>query len=127
MNGQTPREVYFLKPVGMDGPIKIGCGFEPRERLGSYMALSPYPLEIILTIPGNLALERNIHDCFIDCHSHSEWFRAEPRLLAAIEALKAGVPVEEAIDLSKRLGSIHGAKIKQALSLVGTQQERHWR
>jgi hypothetical protein len=127
MNGQTPREVYFLKPVGMDGPIKIGCGFEPRERLGAYTAWSPYPLEIILTIPGSLDLERNIQDCFLDCHSHSEWFHASPRLLAAIADMQAGVRPEEAIDLSKRLGSLHGAKIKQALALVGTPQERHWR
>lgn len=126
LSNKTERQVYFLKPVGMDGPIKIGCGFDPRERLGQYLTWSPFPLEVIVTIPGSINLERNIQDCFLDCHSHSEWFRAEPRLLDAIEALKRGVPVAEAIDLTKRLGKVHAAKIRRSLSLKGTPQETRW-
>ena len=23
------RQVYFIRPVGMEGPVKIGCSYEP--------------------------------------------------------------------------------------------------
>ena len=115
--------VYFIKPVGLPGPIKIGHSFEPKARLGSFLAWSPIPLEIIHTMPGTPALERNIHECFVDCHSHREWFHPHPRLLGAVEALKEGTPVDEAIDLSTRLGSLHKAKRAEAAKRKGTPEE----
>lgn len=102
----SPTHVYFVKPVGMAGPIKIGCSWHAVERLKTLSAWSPFPLEIILTIPGSYKLEKNIHACFADLHSHREWFHAADRLLAAIELLKQGVPVERAIDLNNRVGKI---------------------
>ncbi len=104
----SERYVYFIKPVGMDGPIKIGCSNLPEGRLASLETWSPVPLEIIFTVPGDFKLERNIHDCFADAHSHREWFKATPKLVAAISALRAGRPLAEAIDLSARVGSING-------------------
>src|SRR3990167_3103415 len=99
--------IYFLKPTGMDGPIKIGCSTVPENRLRSLMAWSPVALEIMATVPdGDAQLEHNIHDCFMDCHSHSEWFHAVPRLLETIAKLRAGVSLSEAIDLADRRGSI---------------------
>jgi hypothetical protein len=106
----TPTQVYFIKPIGMDGPIKIGCSWHPRERLKTLMSWSPYPLEIITTIPGGYQLERNIHECFSDLHLHREWFTAKPRLVAAIEKIKNGSPVEQSIDLNHRIGSIKKGK-----------------
>jgi hypothetical protein len=47
-----------------------------------------------------------IHRCFADAHIHYEWFRATPRLLAAIEKIANGMPVADAIDLTKPLGEI---------------------
>lgn len=119
----TPREIYFIKPVGQDGPIKIGCSSNPRLRLGQQMAWSAYPLEIICTVPGTIALEKNIHECFIDCHSHGEWFHATPRLLTAIARIAAGVPISEAVDLNARQGRIHSTKVRRSASLRGTSQE----
>lgn len=94
--------VYFLRPVSLPGPIKIGCSKLPMDRLMAYSAWSPYPLEIAVTIPGFQTLERNIHDCFAHARSHHEWFHPVPELLEAIAKLRDGVPVHEAIDLSKR-------------------------
>lgn len=98
--------VYFIKPVGRKGPIKIGVSWKPLERLSGLMAWSPVKLEIIATIEGTCKLEHNIHACFADCHSHREWFHPAPRLLAAIEKIAAGIPVEEAINLQNKVGSI---------------------
>ena len=100
------KYVYFIKPVGMSGPIKIGCSDAPSARLAALATWSPFPLEIIATIPGGYALERNIQECFLDVHSHREWFHGAPRLQSAIAKLAAGVSVEDAIDLSDRKGSI---------------------
>lgn len=98
--------VYFARPVGMDGPIKIGWSNSPEKRILSLMTWSPFPLELVAMISGDRALEKNIHECFADLHTHSEWFRAEPRLVKAVELIAAGVRVGLAIDLEKRVGRI---------------------
>ena len=105
--------VYFIKPIGFDGPIKIGCSHMPIQRLLSIATWSPFPLEIIHQMPGGVRLEGNLHECFFDLHSHREWFHAKPRLLDFLRKLKAGVPVEQAIDLTDRRGSIRMAAIKR--------------
>lgn len=96
--------VYFVKPIGMDGPVKIGFSYAPTQRLETLMSWSPFRLEIVATVPGDLALERNIHECFLDLLSHREWFNAHPRLTAVMEKLRAGAAIEEALDLSQRVG-----------------------
>jgi hypothetical protein len=101
-----PPFIYFMKPVGMTGPIKIGCSFMPERRLSTLSTWSPFELEIITTIAGGQRLERNIHECFADLHSHREWFRPGQRLLDVICRLKDGEPVERAINLNNRIGSI---------------------
>lgn len=103
--------VYFARPISMPGPIKIGSSQAPLSRLLQLAAWSPFPLEIAATVPGNAALEYNIHDCFFHSHSHLEWFHPTPPLLSLIAALRAGVPIEHAIDLNKREGSVKGKKI----------------
>lgn len=97
--------VYFMRPVGMAGPIKIGNSWRPERRLRELMLWSPFPLEIIHTVPGDKVLERNLQNCFADCHSHAEWFFPAPRLLSAIAAMQSGVPVHVAVDLSDQRGS----------------------
>lgn len=93
------KQVYFMRQVGGIGNIKIGYSWVPRRRLESLAAWSPEPLEILVAIDGDGALERRIQERFLDSLSHHEWFRPAPDLLAMIERLRAGVPVEEAIDL----------------------------
>lgn len=102
--------VYFAKPIGMDGPVKIGCSNNSIKRLKSLATWSPFPLEIVAVVPGGFHLERNIHDCFACSHSHREWFHPSPRLTEAMNALSRGAPVEEAIDLSKREGRLRRKK-----------------
>lgn len=98
--------VYFVRMVDRVGPIKIGYSWRPEERLKALVTWSPYELEIAATVFGEPALEAKVHNHFFDCHSHREWFHPHPRLLASIEALRAGVPVGEAIDLRDERGDL---------------------
>lgn len=82
--------VYFLRPVGADGPVKIGTSAAPWHRLATYANWSPIPLEIAAEIEGGVTLERRFHAKFRHLHSHHEWFRASPDLTATIAALRAG-------------------------------------
>lgn len=100
------KHVYFMKPVGMVGPIKIGCSSWPENRLKQLGIWSPFELEVIFSFPAGHTTERQLHRCFADLHSHGEWFRPGPRLLKAIEEMKSGSPVEMAVDLNDEKGSI---------------------
>lgn len=95
MKSASPAFVYFLRPIGQCGPIKIGCSFWPEDRLKSYQSWSPIPLELVASLPGDRTIEARFHAAFAHLHSHHEWFRAEADLLRAIKAVRAG-----AFDLS---------------------------
>lgn len=102
----TDKHIYFIKPVGSVGPIKIGCSKFVGERLEAIALWSPTPLEVIYQEQGGHDLERNLHRCFADLHSHHEWFHPGERLLKAIQKLNAGMKIADAIDLSDERGSI---------------------
>lgn len=92
--------VYFLRPIGQPGPVKIGCSSDPNGRLTTFMAWSPLRLEIAAKIPGDMPLEQRIHGIFADQHSHSEWFYPSKRLTDFINSLASGIPIGELIDLT---------------------------
>lgn len=102
--------IYFIRPEGAAGPTKIGCSGVPEGRLETLAAWSPVPLEIVAKVPGSFDLERNIHQCFADLHSHKEWFRTDPRIDAVVAALNGGRSITEAMDLTDRRGSIKSFK-----------------
>jgi hypothetical protein len=104
---QKPNQrVYFAKPIGMDGPIKIGCSTMPTTRLLTLMSWCPFPLELLAVIKGGYRMEADIHDCFAEAHRHNEWFDPSPDLVRAIERLKAGEPVEAVIPLGTKQGAM---------------------
>ena len=82
--------VYFVKPIGMDGPVKIGCSALPRDRRHQLAAWSPFDLEMVVCIPGSRALEERFHAYFIDDHHRQEWFLPSARMKETIAALNAG-------------------------------------
>jgi hypothetical protein len=99
--------VYFIWPVTeKHESIKIGFSRDARLRLWSLNYCTPYEIEVAVTVPGTRQTEHNIQDCFAHCHRWGEWFHPHADLLDAIERLRAGVPLEEAIDLSKRTGRL---------------------
>ena len=74
--------VYFIKPIGMEGPIKIGCSFSPTARRETLETWSPFALEIVAEIEGEFRLERQFHALFSDSHQRREWFTATPAINA---------------------------------------------
>lgn len=106
--------VYFIRPTGMPGPVKIGLSKYLQKRLLRLNTWAPFPLEVAVTVPGDEALEINIHDCLVEHHSHGEWFHPNPPVLDLVEKLRAGVPIGEAIDLTQRRGSLRSVKMKQS-------------
>lgn len=101
-----PGLVYFMKPVGLAGPIKIGCSDTPAIRLSALASWSPWPLEILATVDGSFKLENSLHRIFSASQTHGEWFHPVAALVAGIEAILAGKPIEEAFDFSKDDGSL---------------------
>jgi hypothetical protein len=86
--------VYFMKPKGRKGPIKIGCSSGPEQRLETLSAWSPYPLEIVGTVPGGFPDESFLHRCLADDHLHREWFKATPRVIGVMQKVLEARGVE---------------------------------
>lgn len=84
------RKVYFIKPVGFNGPIKIGCSFAPGNRREQLQQWCPFPLEIVAEIDGDINLERRFHAHFESFHKGHEWFEATADLLVIIADISAG-------------------------------------
>jgi hypothetical protein len=82
--------VYFIRPVGKCGPVKIGHTNCADDRLRGLMAWSPEPLEIAATIEGDFKLEARFHARFKHQHSHHEWFRASDELDEVISQIATG-------------------------------------
>lgn len=98
----SDKLIYFIKPIGMDGPIKIGCSKSPIGRALALSHWSPFPLEVIVEAEGNFKLERHLHFIFRDHLKHSEWFHPCADLMAGIDRVKSGIPVEEAFSVKRR-------------------------
>lgn len=107
-----PKYVYFIKPVGMDGPIKIGSSGVPAKRLLDLSVWSPFPLELIGMVPGGCRDENFLHTRFADQHSHREWFRSSPVLRHTIERILAGETFKAACTDLVKAGSIRNQKLR---------------
>jgi hypothetical protein len=92
--------VYFIKPVGMAGPIKIGCAMDLARRLNVLEACSPFLLEVAASVSGGLRLERQLHAYFAAIRVHREWFRAAPDLLDLIKQIRNGANIEDVIPIA---------------------------
>jgi hypothetical protein len=84
------KVVYFIRAIGMQGPIKIGCSFSPNGRKRTLEAWSPLPLEIIAEIEGGHDIERRFHQRFLSQHKAYEWFHWSPDLQGVIDSIRAG-------------------------------------
>jgi hypothetical protein len=82
--------VYFIKPIGMDGPIKVGCSFSPDKRRRTLDTWSPFALEIVAQIEGGFDLEHRFHALFVETHQRREWFGWSKRIAATIAAINDG-------------------------------------
>ncbi len=121
----TGEHVYFIRPVGMDGPVKIGCSISPRGRKSDLSQWSPFPLEIAAQIPGDFRLERRFHAMFNDDHKTREWFDWSPELGAVIEAVAAGtfdvetLPAPKSVKTDRGTKAIVASKVRAAVKANG--------
>lgn len=97
------RRVYFIKPVGLPGPIKIGCSQSPDGRRKTLEVWSPFALEIVAEIDGDAHLERRFHAKFFDHHQRGEWFDATPELVETIACIARGDFDPSTLPEAKRL------------------------
>ncbi len=104
----------------MDGPIKIGLSQHPLRRAKELTKHSPVPLEVLFTIDGHSGDERRLHSHFYDAHSHHEWFRPVPELLAAMERLKGG----ETLDAVLGPETVIRGSIKSDAARIGWDRRR---
>lgn len=97
------KRVYFIKPIGMAGPIKIGCSQSPNGRRETLETWSPFTLEVVAEIDGGFALEQRFHAMFAHSHERREWFRYTPELGEVIRAIQAGTFDVSALPEPRRL------------------------
>ncbi|CCM77102.1 GIY-YIG nuclease family protein [Rhizobium mesoamericanum] len=98
--------VYFIKPVGQAGPIKIGHSEYPPYRLASLQTWSPVELEVVSRVEGTRELEKAIHERFAHCHLRGEWFSPDEELVALAEGVRDGRKIEDLIDLKAKTGKL---------------------
>src|SRR3546814_2791795 len=84
------KRVYFIRPIGQAGPVKIGCSVGPNKRRHELETWSPVPLEIVAEIDGGFDIERRFHAKFQDTHERREWFTWSQGLDDTITAINAG-------------------------------------
>ena len=83
------RYVYFIRPVGENGPVKIGCSINPRDRV-KQMTRRNRPLELVAALGGDFFEERQFHTLFAADHIGKEWFFWTPALGEVMDAIAAG-------------------------------------
>lgn len=101
------KRIYFLRPVGQPGPVKIGCSVFPERRVLDLARVSPIPLELAASGPGNHEIERRLHRMFKGSRLHMEWFAASPELSELIARFAAGLPITDLIDMSLPIKARH--------------------
>lgn len=102
----TERFIYFIRPIGIVGPIKIGISARPEGRMLEMLEWSPFDLEIAHRIPGTYTLEKRIQQSLANDHLRHEWFSPSPRVVKLVADLQAGVTIDHAIDLNRDEGLI---------------------
>lgn len=84
------KRVYFIKPIGIQGPVKIGTSEKPAARCAALATWSPFPLEIVAEFPGDEIVEAQFHRMFLEHRQHLEWFTWTAELQAVIDRINAG-------------------------------------
>lgn len=79
------KHIYFLRPIGQRGPIKIGSSEVPVRRLQSYQIWSPVELELAAVLPAHHNTENFLHRHFLASWTHGEWFNWSPEIQGLID------------------------------------------
>ena len=71
--------VYFIAMRGADR-IKIGFTTDLKARIKQLCTGTPDKIDVLLTVPGTVSLERELHARFAADRLHGEWFRRSPAI-----------------------------------------------
>ncbi|TKD50198.1 GIY-YIG nuclease family protein [Sphingomonas baiyangensis] len=120
------KQIYFLRPIGSVGPIKIGCSIEPRKRLNVIAGWSPIPLEVAACAPGGHLQEGDLHHRFAHLALHGEWFAVDAELAELVEevARTGRLPEVEAVRRQPNNRVVAGIK-SQITRAVSDAEKTH--
>lgn len=101
MTRNPDPHIYFIRPVGQIGPIKVGHSINVPLRLRDFNKWSPLELYVAALLPvaddglcsqiaACNALERRFHLRYADYRLHGEWFADHPLILTDIDNINAG-------------------------------------
>jgi hypothetical protein len=90
--GKHVPEGAVVYAVEVNRRIKIGTTTDLGRRLKAIAAMSPYPLELIGTRPGDHRLERAWHREFAEWCIHGEWFDLPAAQREILSERLAGMP-----------------------------------
>lgn len=76
--------VYFVEAVGLSR-VKIGYSENPEGRLKQLLTGSPVSLRILAKMPGNQAMEKEIHSRFSHLRVENEWFHLTEEIRAYVD------------------------------------------
>ena len=82
-NPQGGEFVYFVSSE--DGRIKIGTSANVEKRLEALQTSSATRLSLLLTVPGGVDMETELHRRFKHIRESGEWFKGTPELRSFIE------------------------------------------
>lgn len=108
--------VYFIRE-GDDGPIKIGRGTNPSNRLAELQIGNPRRFTLIGFFPGDPAIEAGLHRKFAQWRLQGEWFTADAPGLEALaraagqvaKAIQGGLDLVAAPLAEALLGAVEAA------------------
>lgn len=102
--------IYFIRPRGFTGPVKIGVTRSIESRLASLQTGNHLPLYVWRTFEGNARVEEIVHWRFAAQRIRGEWFdyhpdmdTYEPNLEDITAKMAPYTPVEERLPLHERI------------------------
>jgi len=105
--------VYFIRPVGMDGPVKIGFTRSPVARLDQINKWVPWELEIAATVGGTLKTELRFHTLLEAHRMRGEWFHGSPDVLAVVASVAAGTFDLDSLPTARRAQSFYSHEVQR--------------
>ncbi len=92
--------VYFVR---CNRFVKVGRSYDIQTRLIGLQIGSPYPLELICTVPGNKIEEKEWHRRFQGAHVRGEWFDLD-KIEASGSSINEWIKKFAPLDNAARLG-----------------------
>jgi hypothetical protein len=115
--------VYFITAREV-GRVKIGCGYDPWDRLERLKTGSPVELALEAVIDGSYDEERELHRQFAGHRIRGEWFNLCPEIEALIISLPAPVRGCEGGTRSQRKRILRLAADNAAIEVRADQRRK---